>query len=541
MPEFTPCKGATSDHAWRSITVEFIDSSNQVTPKLQGATWNMQMWCTSQADAAQRMQKKGFNVQHAHSNNPMDISEEPKEYYSRKTKQIKELEAIIQAGNDFIFLQEPDWIDKTNGNPSLFAQYKAMLSRHGWDLMTTPTDNKYQSLVTLYNTKRLKSDSNCPPVGHFIGQQSGKYRGYQTNFIDIQTNKPIALINLHLEFGKDYRQEMLVLQKQLVSQDIPCIMGGDTNNVQNIQLENMIGNWHAATNIRGQKKPDGTLELSTIHCQRSSGKPIQKAYDGFFVNPGLNSSTRITETGGMYFSDLGNGTVEYKDYIPDPKHTVHLSLPGEPWQRLQSLKKRLEIEKQNAQGEQLKNIQLKLSLIEKMSSTCSFQEMTMQTKQETPQQLGGELPPPKPQQTSDCQLDSRANTMVCIKTIEQILENYRKSAPVTSSLKAEAAARKLNAQLDRHLSVLTKTTDTGLPIVLRTFKTNCTKDITAALAHLDDDLTWTSVLLNLIKRIANVVIHAVTLGNKNGFFALEHSTRRNEAEHLNAAILNMPG
>ena len=339
MTIFSPCPGATSDHAWRSIAVDIIDSDATSPLHIQGATWNMQMWCTSQADAESLARKKGWNPAAAHGNNPMDISEKRKEYIARKTSQIIELEHIIHSGNDFIFLQEPDWIN----HPELLSQYQEMLDHNGWGMVVTPGEG-HQKLVTLFNRNKLAIDPNIPSKGLFRSELSGKFRGFQVNFTHIETQKPLVLVNLHLEFGKDYRHDMLTLQKQFVNDDLPCIMGGDTNNVQNMQLSTMIGDWHAATNISA----DGSGGLTTIHAPSTAPgkKPTQKTYDGFFVNPGRETYAQIEEKGGMRFDDLEGGQVQYTTYKPKVAHAKHRSIPGEPWQRTKDLKLRLEREAQ---------------------------------------------------------------------------------------------------------------------------------------------------------------------------------------------------
>lgn len=329
MAKFQPCEGATSDHAWRSISVEFVDQSNNKTPAIQGTTWNMQMRCVSKETARRRL----ADPKKAHTNNPLNIDETPEEFFIRKNEQLRELEAFILNKQDFIFLQEPDWIY----DAQLRKMYQTMLHKHGWAMIST-TDLKriepdlnaqYQPLVTLYNTKRLTPDPKHPSAGRFESEAvHGKFRALQTNFIDQKTKKPIALVNLHLEYGVDYRNRMLALQQAMVKKDLPCIMGGDTNNVQNLNLSTMIGDWHAATNIG----PDGNLGLTTAHRgeQLPGKKPLQKAYDGFFVNPGRKSSAIITETGGMRFNQLEDGLVEYQPYIPT--HPIHQSQIGQPWQ-----------------------------------------------------------------------------------------------------------------------------------------------------------------------------------------------------------------
>ena len=122
---------------------------------------------------------------------------------------------------------------------------------------------------------------------------------------------------------------MLTLQREFVRQDIPCIAGGDTNNVQNEMLSTMIGDWNAPTNISADEEGG----LTTGHNSRG----VQKTYDGFFVNPDSMSKAMITEIGGTRFNDLGNGRVEYKPYTPTQRYATHETSVGMPWQRKKTM------------------------------------------------------------------------------------------------------------------------------------------------------------------------------------------------------------
>ena len=114
------------------------------------------------------------------------------------------------------------------------------------------------------------------------------------------TGQQVTLVNLHLEYGASYRETIPELQEQQIAANIPAIMGGDTNNVQGENLVTMITDWHAATNIQ----PNGNGGLTSQHenQQTPDDRPVQKAYDGFFVSPGLLSA-HIEETGGMRFKN----------------------------------------------------------------------------------------------------------------------------------------------------------------------------------------------------------------------------------------------
>lgn len=331
MTKFEPCVGATSDHAPRSIAVKIINPTDGSFTYFQGATWNMQIWCASKAGVIARGKKAnwlGWDEAQAFGNNPMDVDEAPSDYFARKEQQIIELENIMNNGNSFIFLQETDWLN----HPKLKEKFEAMFARKRWQMTATPGP-EYQQLVTLTDMRKFDVNLRNLPEGRFKSDKSDKFRGFQTDFIDVDTQRPLSLVNLHLEYGHDYSKEMLALQTQFVNEDVPCIMGGDTNNVT-LTLPTMIIDWNAATNI----SLDGNGGLTTVHAPGIQGRPpIQKAYDGFFVNPGKYTYAQITEMAGMRFNDLGNGQVAYVPYLPNPKHAHHTTDVGKPWMKRKAL------------------------------------------------------------------------------------------------------------------------------------------------------------------------------------------------------------
>lgn len=236
-----------------------------------------------------------------------------------------------------------------------------MLAAHNWGMVITPGPD-YQKLATLYNRKTLQLNESKAPYGLFKSIQSGKFRAFQVDFIHHLTGNSLALINLHLEFGKDHYDEIIQLQKYFIIQDTPCIMGGDINCILNDRLSNMIGDCYAATNI----STDGNGGVTTAHepPRMPSELPIQKTYDGFFVNPGRVSYALTERIGGMRFNDLGNGEVEYVVYNAQAGNPRHLSIPGEPWQRIENLILRLQQERALAELEaDMKLIEDKLRFI----------------------------------------------------------------------------------------------------------------------------------------------------------------------------------
>lgn len=309
--------GTTSDHAWRSIAVTYMPGF-----KIQGATWNMLMWCSSKEDTLKRIRDQQSLSSEIHSNNPLNITETKTQFFERKYKQIEELGLMINSGADFILLQEADW----NKFSHIRQMYIDFLLERNWGMVESNPHNKTcQNLVILYNVQKLIP---VPESSKMLFRGTYNFRGFRHDFIETTTNKKIALVNLHLEYGRDYQHEIIDVQRAFIAENVHSIMGGDINNVQGENLSTMFVNKDIATTFSSNQNGGYTTQHVTKNNQAT---PFLKAYDGFFIAPAQNTMASIEEKEGRYFDTLEDGTIVYKDYLPVPRH-YYLTLTGKPWQ-----------------------------------------------------------------------------------------------------------------------------------------------------------------------------------------------------------------
>lgn len=354
--------GFTSDHTPQSIHVACYQQG-QANPDLsvRGATWNMMNKCFSKANCKNRVTP--------FTNNPFDIDETAAQYEARRRQQFKDIKQLIQQGNDFILLQEADWIY----NSSLSSHYRAELQKLGWELIRTPRPANgfsHQASVTLYNTGKLQYTGRNRGL---FASQSNRYRAIETEFVERSSQKLVAIVNCHLEFDVDYRDAISTYQKQQTQKNIATVMGGDTNHPQNLYQESFIGNWHYATNIDCTSPPGGGAPVITDEDARvGGGQHIKKRYDGFFVNPTSSTYAMITECDGKYFRQdpqRGWQAAPFHSGQLLGSHAKHMSLCGHPWERFKYILKEMD----TALGQE-RNRNAQRKIVTDMAAIC--QRMT---------------------------------------------------------------------------------------------------------------------------------------------------------------------
>ncbi|KTD52843.1 hypothetical protein [Legionella quateirensis] len=323
MSDFIP---VLSDHAYQSTEFLSINpEDNSVQIKLHVGTWNIQDKCFSKAN----------HVTQAYANNPYDADETQANYAMRKRAQFNKIEAnIANGGDDIVFLQEVDFLFGKQ-NLELKNEFQQMLKRHGYELVFTqrPSDPNHtqQPMAMIYNRNKLQLDSSkgvfpAPPDAH--GKQ--KYRGYETTFtLKDGSNRKVVATNLHLLYGHDYKNEIEDYQRTMEQKGVLSIMGGDTNNVQNSNLNTALGDWSVSTNIARDPQ---TNQLTTAHSDPGKpGQRIQKAYDRFFGVPSAGNYLKTQPTQRSEQVVLNSsGEAEFK---PFTKFPVSLSRVNERWRR----------------------------------------------------------------------------------------------------------------------------------------------------------------------------------------------------------------
>lgn len=318
---------ALSDHAYQSTTFQTINpATDQIQTQLNVGSWNLQDMCRSQA------------TQGNHANNPWDADEDRPNFEARKRKQIEKIEAKIKnGGDDIVFLQEIDFLLGA-ANKRLQNEFKAMLLRNGYELALSqkPGDPNFsqQPMATIYNAQKLQLQNTkgvlpAPPDARGIR----KYRGYETTFsLKTAPFTPIVATNLHLLYGHDYKSEIEDYQKKQERTGVFSIMGGDTNNVQNENLNTALGNWHNPTNV---SRDHNTGQLTTSHRDpQNPASSKQKAYDRFFGVPSSGCYLRAQASLRSEHVFIKNGEAKFRPINDNEQfRRVSISRVGERWRR----------------------------------------------------------------------------------------------------------------------------------------------------------------------------------------------------------------
>lgn len=314
-----------SDHAYQSMNFQALNPIHGIKEiDLNVGSWNLQDKCKSKSNGR------------AYANNPYNVDESDDAYYDRKRKQIEKIANKIEQGEDIIFLQECDFLLFPDSHPLKLA-FKTMLQSHDCDfvLTTIPTDGlSQQPLATIYNKKKLSLD-NSNSKGVFPTKPAKppnarpqQYRGFETVFTlkDHPSTKVVAT-NVHLVYGEEYKSEIEQYQKQKEKEGVLCVIGGDTNNVQNLNLNTALGDWNIPTNFHREGE-----SLTTIHEVLIDGKPAIKAYDRFFANPPRDCYIKATTSALSERVDIKNGEAQFRCLEENERHES-ISLVGERWRR----------------------------------------------------------------------------------------------------------------------------------------------------------------------------------------------------------------
>ncbi len=330
---FKRIDGYTSDHIAQDIQfTEKFEEGKEATLRVK--TWNLMNKCRP------KDKKPG-----SYANNPFNIPETMPQFYARRKAQYDELIAELTKAKkdgkpfDCIFLQEVDdlafepWTPQGSNSTEqkyfkeLKEDFKERLSKLGLEMQISPKKKGQKPLVTIINTDKLDLRKDTEP--HGVLPVGGTNTGFALPVTHKGTGKPFDLVNLHLGYEHDYKEEILKLQFENIAKGVSKIMGGDTNHdPSNSEMVGLIANPNHPTNIDASDKEKDYQHLTTKDPRTKS----TKAYDGFFVNPGgSGSKLQVDELPGKYFSISTNGTVK----LIDKKTLQRISCPppaqGVPW------------------------------------------------------------------------------------------------------------------------------------------------------------------------------------------------------------------
>lgn len=345
---------STSDHSFQKVKV--LDDSGLA---IRAVTWNTMDKCHS------------VSTTKPYTNNPMNIDENLNQYKSRKLEQFKKLFKLIKEAPadkpiDSIFLQEIDWTrmlqaevkgttDKVQ--KELCDLFLKELKQLGWGFVLSPRTPSgapisQQTLMTLYNKSSLTlvdgSGFGVLPSGSIVGQNQ-RFRGYQMTFTHRSTGKPIDLVNFHLNYEHDHRDDLIQVMEDSIANGHMVVMGGDANHPPNFAMDTLTGDWDTATAADKDDnifKATGQIVMTTHHIGTKK-KNIAKHYDGF--SAGSPHSLRIIKEEGEHFEMVHNKVRLVRDRL-DANHSYHQSEAGYPWIRGRALMMHLDNKLGRASG-----------------------------------------------------------------------------------------------------------------------------------------------------------------------------------------------
>lgn len=348
--------GYTSDHTIRRMSF----SERGGLPIINGSTWNTLNRCHGMQFNAK--------LNKTYSNNPLHIDETASQYEARKMLQIQRIVQNLRAHNqDFMFLQEVDFIQLDPRNrqrdPALYDAKKrvrdhlyAELAKYGYGAIESldprvqrQPNHSQQPLMTLYNQRTLgfRGATGILPIQNAQnanGQTQYRYRGLEVIFEHRASQQRIALSNLHLDYNHNYVVDIdHYLTTQTHRNNMFTVAGGDTNHAQNSGIEQLMTDWHHASNLDSS---DGTT-LSVAH---NAG--MTKSYDGFVMTPSRGMVAVAQEQPSEYFTLSSNRLNAQVQTFQRTNHTRHESMPGRPWKRNVHLARDIDREIGNAQDQQ---------------------------------------------------------------------------------------------------------------------------------------------------------------------------------------------
>jgi hypothetical protein len=384
--------GGTSDHSWKTYEVQSAsDVSGTPSICLKVGTWNLMDRCSS-------------SVANGAGNNPLKVDEDATAYQKRKHEQILEIERIIQTtGINACMFQELDFVrsgmfveslpgpltEESTMFLNVYREFKTMLDRNGWRMITTvvPPKKTQDFLGIIYNPRTVSPDPRSLTDGYLTGcfSQDEQFRGATAVFTDLHSQRPIALTDLHLKFGKDPQAQIEDHQKARIRLGIPEIALGDLNQTPNKEgLASAIIDWTSPTNVDASP----VKERGNPNALTTKDGDLNKAYDAALCSPGgPMESMIVTETEMMRFvpnPGVGQGFKLERINLRIQHHTRK----GRPYMRRRVLVVKIQQELEEATLE-ADRVRLKNELIEIQSEI--EQELQAATTKKDRGRLAGEL------------------------------------------------------------------------------------------------------------------------------------------------------
>ena len=580
-PQFSLIGHSSSDHAFQQVNVV-----SDAGFTMRAITWNTMDKCHA------------MSATKNYSNNPMNVDEALAQYRARKLSQIDQIVAFIEnrpktQALDCMFLQEIDWTRmlEQDGNGSTDKVQKEIcnyflkeMNRLGWGYVLSPKSAKnanpsQQDFLTLFDRSsltHLNNDKGVLPAPN-MDNTGVRYRGYQMAFKHKKTGEAVDLVNFHLNYNHDHRNDFMQVMNDSIAKGNTIIMGGDANHPPNFAIETLTGEWNYATAIDLDKNKflaNGELVMTTTHLDADQNN-IPKHYDGFCA--GSNQALKIYKEKGEHFEvDASNNGALVVD-TPNQAHPFHRSEPGYPWMRgrflLIYLDKQLGTLKD---PDQRKSLLAKITKIthERFSETLSVAVAHKKyplpnvgsalAKNEVadspvPQNIQGEIPVAEEdadlvlnqdknasdQSENDLNQKLSKHVRMSTRILMNIdwkghLERLKEKAQKLRKDGKETPASKIAQGLIKDLEQAQKNfqnSKTVTPASINSFIKSCSDAVTAARPELEKHRGFKGFFSKFMSAIASIltigIVNAVT---KRGFFSVVKPGKTDSAKKLDALM-----
>ena len=306
-----------SDHMIVNNTCCLLDENKSVILSLKMQTRNLM-------NQAHSMDQCSESATVPYANTPeIDLDESNDAYIERKFIQLNSILADLRKGKEVVFLQEIDVFEKKL-TEKLVEFFRDILSERGFELILADKEDNTKPQAIIYQKSKLKLlGKRSFMTGVELGGNDPRNTCFEAKFEHIESGRTVYLSSVHLDYDADYSKALVAYSRKRAAEGALVIFAGDTNHTPGHRILGLVGDTQRATNY----------QVSIEH--ENTGK--MKAYDGFGGCPPLRCSLRIIEEEGHQFATDNQGEFSIEKFTPASGHEVHISLPGFPWMRRQTI------------------------------------------------------------------------------------------------------------------------------------------------------------------------------------------------------------
>jgi hypothetical protein len=338
MQQRETSKPLLSDHTGQQGTVRYYGRSDGDKPTLEFSVFTLNL-----ADRYTEMKiKNAAGVPLMKFNNPYHTTEDAIAYRQRKQAQIEMLIQKMDAGVDFICLQEADFLTQLGGNNNdkrifspvaadLKTQFLKKIEAKNYGIIIPNPDmnegEKLQHNVIIYTKSKWEINSKKDMEPLFGVKKISRnmeyinYRGLGQEFRSLELDKDgrkikdgrrVNIVSYHGDYdNKTHDSDMRNYLTSQINSGVYTVVAGDTNHSSNDETYK-LSNRMCATNFARDENDDYKL------IDKNS-KTISD-FDGFFVSPTENTKAEFSLTECEQFI-IRNGEIMIISFMPQEKLT----------------------------------------------------------------------------------------------------------------------------------------------------------------------------------------------------------------------------